>query len=263
MDYLSKKSIEIIKSFEEADIIKLDSDEQIDGIIKWSRKHPELCSNFKPFLEKGVILTPDNDYHYFEVDKNDSNVITLAHIYKSEVENKELCVIGIRFSVRFNGAEGFELIKDSVFVSDAANGMSSEERVAMVSSIVTQLSTIYFALVIYVNNFKENAYIKSSTVSKINKKKKQKSKGKSKSNQSVKLITKNKYFVKDISLVENDSEKRDYSREVEKWTRRGHKRVYRDKITGEIKKTVWIEPHVCKANGAKGDKERKIKTYKI
>lgn len=56
-----------------------------------------------------------------------------------------------------------------------------------------------------------------------------------------------------ISSVKNNTEKittyneREWN--VTEWTRKGHYRTYRDKTTGEVIKTVWIEKTVCKPHG--------------
>lgn len=57
-----------------------------------------------------------------------------------------------------------------------------------------------------------------------------------------------------ISSIKSHTEKTTttYSKRewnVTEWTRKGHYRTYRDKTTGDVIKTVWIEKTVCKPHG--------------
>ncbi len=85
--------------------------------------------------------------------------------------------------------------------------------------------------------------------------------GSKKRKSGVKYIYKTIYKVKEvINPVGRQNKEREYYKET--WERKGHKRVYRNKITGEITKEVWIKPVMCHAKG-KVKENQNLKITKI
>lgn len=228
--------------FNSLDVINIGCEKKLNELLSWRDKNENLVRNAKSFINEGVIHVYSNQYLYFKVDDKDESLIYFSIFYKLESAPREILVFNSIFR------DGMvEVIEHLECYPSGYEQLDYETHSLMESSI-----TIFSSLMAFVTNYEEFAYKKSTSVAELPSKKSGNKKKKSKVKKT-KLI-KTKYILSDIEETIKNTQKREYHRESLKWSRRGHKRVYRDKITGEIKRVVWIKPHVCKAKNTDSSK---------
>jgi hypothetical protein len=210
--------------YQNIDRIELGPDDY-DSLFKWKENNRNLVSNFKPVLEEGVIVVDKWMKQYFkqgetaielEVHFEDEKVL---HLLMTRMDNGQLEILHRKLDpmlvLRF-GQESEEILKDAI-----------------------TLHAITMAYMEYFMEQREYITKKMVTQGTPNKKKGGKKKAKK-----AKKIQHRVFYIKAKGNEEEVEHTREYERQAEAWTVRGHWRHLKDG------RKVWVRPYI------KGDPEQ-------
>ena len=224
------------------DVIVIKNNKEFQKVITWGYDNTIwLSMEPSPFDKGSILLYPldlNNDTYCSRIAFNfKSQFLTEIEFYRfpygllGKDVNEEL-LLKFEYSRKQDEDNEFfvQYIKDAEFMS---------------TTYLQSVRQILYSALFFILHFSETRYIESKKVT-VNKQKKNKT-GKKKSVRKMGKVIYEIIGGENLKTdLDEDTEKRKYSRHKEAWTRRGHFRTIKRKDGSTYQK--WIAPSICYAN---------------